>query len=153
MSYTRETLSAGEEIRETAELHWVNYIEPFFISLIFFAGFAFYFIFPQIRYYLVAEAAIAYLGLWSAYNFLKLRKTEMVVTNKRVVLCTGIFSVKTEELKTSKIESIEVSQSVSGRLFGYGTICFSGTGLSKVFFKDVKSPLALKSRLETAVGN
>lgn len=152
MSYTEETLSAGEEIRETAELHWINYIEPFFISLIFFGGFVLYFAFPQIRNHFVAEAAILYLGLWSAYNFLKLHKTEMVVTNKRVVLCTGVFSIKTEELKTSKVESIEVRQSVFGHLFGYGTICFSGTGLSKVFFEDVRSPLALKSRLETAIG-
>ena len=78
---------------------------------------------------------------------------EMVVTNKRVVYRKGIISIKTEELKTDKIESIEVMQSILGRIFRFGNICFSGLGISKVEFKGIDNPWEVKSKVETIIGN
>ena len=54
--------------------------------------------------------------------------TEMAVTNRRVVIKTGLASRKTIEMLLNKVESIEVSETAFGRMLGYGTIVVIGTG-------------------------
>jgi uncharacterized membrane protein YdbT with pleckstrin-like domain len=153
MSYVQGTLSKDEEIKEVAKLHWFNYVKVVLWSL-----FAIFFLLaylsdpdmqndPSLLYVTII------LLIWPAYLFLKLRKTEMVITNKRVICREGIISVKTEELKNAKIESVEIRQSVLGRLFGYATIYFSGTGTSKVKFESVQDPWVIKSRAESIIGD
>lgn len=85
------------------------------------------------------------------YSLLELQTVEMIVTNKRVICRRGIFQLKTEELKHSKIEGINVNQSIIGRIFNYATISFSGIGTAKVKFKGVKNPWTVKSRLESII--
>lgn len=62
---------------------------------------------------------------------------EFVITNKRIVCKTGIFSRKTLEMNLSKIETVNVDQSIFGRLFGFGTITIIGTGGTRETFKDI----------------
>jgi uncharacterized membrane protein YdbT with pleckstrin-like domain len=54
--------------------------------------------------------------------------TEMAVTNRRVVIKTGLASRKTIEMLLNKVESIEVSETAFGRMLGYGSIVVIGTG-------------------------
>jgi uncharacterized membrane protein YdbT with pleckstrin-like domain len=54
--------------------------------------------------------------------------TEMAVTNRRVVIKTGMASRKTIEMLLGKVESIEVSETAVGRMLGYGTIVIIGDG-------------------------
>ncbi len=153
MSYVQETLSKDEEIKEVAKLHWFNYVKVVLWSL-----FAIFFLLAYLSYPdMQNDPSLLYvtiiLLIWPAYLFLKLRKTEMVITNKRVICREGIISVRTEELKNAKIESVEIRQSVLGRLFGYATIYFSGTGTSKVKFESVQDPWVIKSRAESIIGD
>lgn len=96
---------------------------------------------------------VIFFVIWALYDFLKLYTTEMVITNKRVICRKGVISVKTEELKNTKVESIEIKQSILGRIFGYATIWFSGTGTSKVKFEAIDDPWAIKSRIESVIGD
>lgn len=64
------------------------------------------------------------LGVYPFLLYLSLHLTEMVCTNRRVVYKTGIISIKTEEIKVERIESIQVKQTFWGRVFGYGNILF-----------------------------
>ena len=80
--------------------------------------------------------------------FFRLYLTERVMTNKRVVYKEGIISRYTEELKDNRIESIEVKQSIFGRLFDYGDVVFSGIGASKVIFKAVDDPITIKREVD-----
>jgi len=94
--------------------------------------------------------------LWTTITligWLNLYTTEMVVTNKRVICKKGFISVDTEEIKNAKIESVEIKQSFLGRIFKYGTIYFSGTGTSKVKFRAIDNPWAIKSKIETIIGD
>lgn len=47
---------------------------------------------------------------------------EFAITNKRIIVKTGFISRKTLEMNLSKIESVNVDQSILGRMLGYGTI-------------------------------
>lgn len=153
MSYVKGTLSKDEEIKEVVKLHWFNYIFTgilAFIALLFVIS---YFASAELQKDTGTKWIVILFVLWALYDFLKLYTTEMVITNKRVICRKGIISVKTEELKNAKVESIEIKQSILGRIFGYATIWFSGTGTSKVKFEAVDDPWAIKSRVESIIGD
>lgn len=89
--------------------------------------------------------------LWGAVKWLRTHCTQLLVTNMRVIFKEGIISIHTEEIRNAKVESVEITQSIMGRLLGYATIHFSGTGNSDVFFVDVADPWTVKNDAEAVV--
>ena len=153
MSYVTRNLSKDEEILENIKLHWINYIVVGFLSVIAFLSLIAYMLDSALKKETVFVFFVLFLWCWVFYDFLKLYTTERIITNKRVIYKTGIISVKTEELKNSKVESIEIKQTILGRILDYGTIEFSGTGTSKVYFDNVDSPAAVKTKIDDIIGD
>src|SRR5450631_476205 len=77
--------------------------------------------------------------------------TEMAVTNRRVVIKTGLGSRKTIEMLLNKVESIEVSETAIGRMLGYGTIVVIGTGGTPEPFHKVAHPLEFRSQVQQQI--
>lgn len=88
--------------------------------------------------FFLARAAIAY---WS---------TEFAVTDKRVIAKTGLITRSTVEMFLDKVESLNVSQGLAGRLFDYGTVTIRGTGATAEPIADISAPLALRKRFMEA---
>lgn len=153
MSYVKGTLSKDEEIKEVVRLHWFNYIFTGILGFVAFLLVISYFVNAELQKDPGTKWIVIFFVIWALYDFLKLYTTEMVITNKRVICRKGVISVKTEELKNTKVESIEIKQSILGRIFGYATIWFSGTGTSKVKFEAIDDPWAIKSRIESVIGD
>jgi uncharacterized membrane protein YdbT with pleckstrin-like domain len=74
---------------------------------------------------------------------IKLRSTELAVTNRRVIAKFGVFRRKTFELNVDRIEAIQIDQSAMGRLFNYGTLRIAGAGNFDPIPR-VKAPLAFE---------
>ena len=72
------------------------------------------------------------------YPYLISKFSEFGITNKRLIIKTGILSRKTLELNLSKIESVNVNQSIFGRILGYGSIGVIGTGEQKNILFQLK---------------
>jgi uncharacterized membrane protein YdbT with pleckstrin-like domain len=79
---------------------------------------------------------------------LKRWSDEFVVTNKRLICKTGLFSRKTLEMNLNKIETVNVDQSIFGRLLGYGTITIIGTGGTKESFPDIDNATEFRKRFQ-----
>ena len=77
--------------------------------------------------------------------------TEMAVTNRRVVIKSGLASRKTIEMLLNKVESIEVSEPAFGRMLGYGTIVVIGTGGTPEPFHKVAHPLEFRSQVQQQI--
>lgn len=77
--------------------------------------------------------------------------TEMAVTNRRVVIKTGLVSRKTIEMLLGKVESIEVNETAVGRMLGYGTIVVIGTGGTPEPFRKVAHPLEFRSQVQQQI--
>jgi uncharacterized membrane protein YdbT with pleckstrin-like domain len=77
--------------------------------------------------------------------------TEMAVTNRRLVIKTGLASRKTIEMLLNKVESIEVNESTAGRILGYGTIVVIGTGGTPDPFQKVAHPLEFRSHVQQQI--
>ena len=90
------------------------------------------------------------LRLW-LWAWLIYRSTELAVTNKRIIVKSGLIQRNTTEMFLEKVESIQVDQGVLGRIFDFGSITISGTGGDKSPIKDVAQPLEFRKAFMTAV--
>ncbi len=94
---------------------------------------------------LFGAGLLLWLWAWIVYA-----TTELAITNKRVIAKTGLIQRRTIEMFLEKIESIQIDQSVLGRLFDFGTVVISGTGVHSAPFKNISDPLALRKNFMSA---
>ena len=146
--YLERVLAADEQILETAQLHWVNYLKQWFFAFFGAVFFTVFLMLPDSQP--VLNLAIVSFGV-SVYFWLKNRTTEMVITNRRVVLKRGIISVHTSEIRNVKVETVRLHQGILGRLLGYGDLVFTGTGESHTIFSVVASPAKTKAKFEAII--
>ena len=73
---------------------------------------------------------------------------EFAVTNKRVIVKTGLISRRTLEMNLNKIESVNVDQTIFGRLLGYGTITIIGTGGTRESFPNISHPIEFRKKFQ-----
>lgn len=73
---------------------------------------------------------------------------EFAITNKRVIIKTGLISRKTFEMNHSKIESVNVDQGILGRILGYGSISIVGQGGTREVFPNIKNPLEFRRKFQ-----
>jgi uncharacterized membrane protein YdbT with pleckstrin-like domain len=77
--------------------------------------------------------------------------TEFAITNKRVIAKTGFIRRNSLDLRLTKIESVEVNQTILGRLFSYGTITLTGTGGTHQSFRGIVDPIFTKRKINQIV--
>jgi hypothetical protein len=76
------------------------------------------------------------------------RTSELVITDRRVLIKVGFIQRHTFEMFISKIESVAVFQSMLGRLFNYGTVEIRGTGGSSESFATIAAPLPFRDAIQ-----
>jgi uncharacterized membrane protein YdbT with pleckstrin-like domain len=74
---------------------------------------------------------------------IRIKSTELAVTNRRVIAKFGTFSRRTFELNVDRVEAIQVDQGVWGRMLGYGTLRIAGAGNFDPV-PNVAAPMAFK---------
>jgi uncharacterized membrane protein YdbT with pleckstrin-like domain len=74
--------------------------------------------------------------------------SEFAITDKRIIIKVGFLSRRTLELNLSKVESVNVDQSILGRILGYGSIVVIGTGGTKEHFADIRNPLEFRKQFQ-----
>ncbi|PHO12561.1 hypothetical protein CPG38_06855 [Malaciobacter marinus] len=130
MKYIMQSLSQDEKIVKEFKFHWILKVSVILL-------------------FLMAIITFGVSLLFAIPLLIKLLTTEQAVTNKRVVFKTGLISRKTEEMRLNKIETIEINQSVLGRILGYGSVKVTGTGISNLLFKGIDDPINVKKTIES----
>ncbi len=82
--------------------------------------------------------------------YIRYKTTELAITNKRVVVKTGLISRNIIEINIAKVESVEVAQSVLGRLFDFGSLSISGTGFNQAPIPNISDPMGFRKALTQA---
>jgi uncharacterized membrane protein YdbT with pleckstrin-like domain len=82
-------------------------------------------------------------------GIIKRQSSDFVVTNKRVMMKTGVFTTRSIELLLSKIEAVAVHQSLGGRMFDYGDIVITGSGGTQESFSTIQAPLELRRAVQS----
>jgi uncharacterized membrane protein YdbT with pleckstrin-like domain len=97
-----------------------------------------------------------YLIYWAVLLFFVIKNlityftTEYGITNTRVISKDGLIRRDIEEINLSSIESINVNQTIIGRLLNYGTIVISGRGTSKVILKDIENVVEIRKLIKNS---
>jgi uncharacterized membrane protein YdbT with pleckstrin-like domain len=82
--------------------------------------------------------------------WIKVRSTEIAITNRRVIVKYGFVKRDTVEINLDKVEALRVEQGFLGRLLNYGTVFISGAGTSVAPIKDVTDPLVFRRKFMEA---
>ena len=99
-----------------------------------------------------AGAACLVLGaIFFGIGLVRRNATEMAVTNKRVIVKTGLVDRRTIELLLQRIESIAVEEPALGRLLGYGTVIVRGTGGTPEVFPQIARPLEFREQVQRQI--
>ncbi|MCA1414270.1 PH domain-containing protein, partial [Bradyrhizobium sp. NBAIM20] len=93
-------------------------------------------------------AALAAL-YWTVRGWFHRFTTETDVTNLRVVHKTGFIKRRTFEMALDKVESVDVDQTILGRILNYGDVTIRGVGEGIETIKTIASPLAFRSSITT----
>jgi uncharacterized membrane protein YdbT with pleckstrin-like domain len=101
--------------------------------------------------YLVALVFFILGGVFFCIGLLKRNATEMAVTNKRVIVKTGIADRRTTEILLYRIESVAVEEPPLGRVLGYGTVIVRGTGGTPEVFAKIYHPLELREQVQRQI--
>ena len=100
--------------------------------------------------YLVLAAVAGLAALyWTATAWFHRWTTETDVTNMRVVHKAGFIKRRTFEMRLDKVESVDVNQSVLGRLLNYGDLTIQGVGEGTETISTIASPLAFRNAITT----
>jgi uncharacterized membrane protein YdbT with pleckstrin-like domain len=151
MAYYTKVLQPGETVRIVGRLHWLIFRRAIllFIAAALLAGSA-----PwlpdavwehNMRIAAAAVAAVAALAFIA--EWIRRQATEFVVTNMRVIYKRGLISRHTVEMNISKVETVDVEQTVLGRMLDYGTVLVRGTGEGLEPLRHIASPLALRNAI------
>ena len=73
--------------------------------------------------------------------------TETDVTSLRVVHKEGFIQRQTFEMSLDKIESVDVNQSIAGRIFGWGDVTVNGVGEGTKTIKMIGAPIEFRNHI------
>ena len=148
MSYVRKVLLPGEQVVYETGLHWLVYGRAilFFVIAAVLALASAYAPSDSQPLVLIVAGAAALVGLLLfGIAAIRRRSTELAVTDQRVVFKRGLIARHTIEMNRSKVESVDVDQTLLGRILGYGTVRVRGTGGSLEPLAAISDPLAFRS--------
>jgi len=97
---------------------------------------------------------VIFISWWSLFTLLiapliQRLTSEFAITNKRLIIKTGLISRHTLEMNLSKVESVNVDQSVVGRILGYGSITVIGTGGTRELFDNIAHPMEFRRQFQS----
>jgi uncharacterized membrane protein YdbT with pleckstrin-like domain len=162
LSYAEKHLIAGETVHYETRLHWIVMVGHALIAAVLVLVGAAVLLVPANA---VNSATASYSGAlrWAGIGcflaaavffgigLVRRNATEMAVTNKRVIVKTGIVDRRTIELLLQRIESIAVEEPGMGRILGYGTVIVRGTGGTPEVFPQIARPLEFREQVQRQI--
>ncbi len=130
MSYIEDSLVEGETLIHAARVSWWSQFPLIVLGLV----------------TLVVAIGIVFLVL----AWIRVRSTELAITNRRVIAKTGFVKRHTVEINLGKVEALKVEQGVWGRFLNFGTIFISGAGTSVAPIRDIADPLVFRRKFMEA---
>ncbi len=149
--YIDEILQPGEKVLYSTNAHWSFYLPAmagWVVAVVLLILSRATISEAIVLLCLSASAVVAIVALYlSATAWFHRWTTETDVTNLRVVHKTGFIKRRTFEMSLDKVESVDVNQSILGRIMGYGDVTVRGVGEGAETIKSIASPLAFRNSI------
>jgi uncharacterized membrane protein YdbT with pleckstrin-like domain len=151
MKYVARVLQPGESVVYATRLHPLVFLPAVLwlaIAVLCLIGALTY---QEVEFRIAFLAGAAIFGFFAFVSWVRalIRRatTELAVTDRRVIYKSGLLARHTLEMNRSKVESVDVNQSILGRMFGFGTIILRGTGGSLEPMRMISDPLVFRSHI------
>ncbi|MDX1293019.1 MAG: PH domain-containing protein [Hyphomonas sp.] len=128
--YIEKRLYEGEILRYRGKFHWIAYARAWLA--------------------LIVLGIIIFGIVYFIMEMVRINTTEFVVTDRRVVLKTGLWSADVEEIALDAIEGSSLKQGILGRIFGYGRLSINGRGETHIRFPNMAHPQEFRAQAEKA---
>jgi uncharacterized membrane protein YdbT with pleckstrin-like domain len=149
--YIDDILQPGEKVLYSTNAHWMFYLPAIaaWIVALAFVILSRMFVTETPMLLCLALAAISALAAlyWTLTAWFHRWTTETDVTNLRVVHKTGFIKRRTFEMSLDKVESVDVNQSILGRILNYGNVTVRGVGEGSEEIKTIASPLDFRNHI------
>jgi uncharacterized membrane protein YdbT with pleckstrin-like domain len=158
MSYAKSVLQPGERIVVAGKLHWIAYWHAILFLVV-----GIIVVLWEARVWpnqtvLAAITAIVFGALFLVsflHAWFRRWITEIAVTDRRIIYKRGFIQRYTQEMNMDKVSTVDVEQSILGRILDYGTIEIIGTGGATEGgrppgiepLKAIAAPLALRNAI------
>lgn len=161
MGYIEKHLISGEKVLYKTRLHSVAVLFPMLLALLLASGSTFcsYESMANRQSAAADSKPLAIAGLvllilaasTATLAVVKRNATEMAVTNRRVLIKTGILSRRTIEMLLARVESIVITEPFFGRMLGYGTVVIRGTGGTPEPFYLIANPTEFRRHVQEQI--
>jgi uncharacterized membrane protein YdbT with pleckstrin-like domain len=169
MSYVERSLVPGETLLYETRHHWLVLIGPLLVSVVLAAlavgllaeafqakngkGLAVGASVTEIHAMEIGAVVLLVVAIATfVYGIAKRNATEMAVTNRRVLIKTGLGSRRTLDLMLSRVESIGVEETFFGRMLGFGSVVVRGTGGTPESFMMIAHPQEFRRSVQEQIG-
>jgi uncharacterized membrane protein YdbT with pleckstrin-like domain len=151
--YINRILQPGERRLYSSKIHWSIYVPGLFVLLV---GLVFLLIagaqgafsgsgglLPMFGFALCFVGGLillfwAWFARWT---------TEIEITDRRIVYKRGFIRRRTIEMNMDKVESVDVDQSILGRILNYGDITIRGVGVGMEPLRRIDAPLDFRNHV------
>jgi uncharacterized membrane protein YdbT with pleckstrin-like domain len=149
--YIDDILQPGEKVLYSTNAHWIFYlpaIAAWILAVVLFFLSRASLTEGIVLLYVSAAAVAAIAALyWTFQAWFHRWTTETDVTNLRVVHKTGFIKRRTFEMSLDKVESVDVDQTILGRLLNYGNVTVRGVGEGAETITTIASPLDFRNHI------
>lgn len=148
MRYIERILQPGETLVYSGRIHWIVYGPAMLLAVAALAMLTQIKTGPTGLSWLIASlafwlaASVTFASAW-----FRRWTTEVDVTDRRVVYKCGFIRRHTVEMNMDKVESVDVDQSIFGRLLNYGDVTIRGTGEGWEPLRNIGAPLRLRNHV------
>jgi uncharacterized membrane protein YdbT with pleckstrin-like domain len=143
MAFPESVLDDGEQVIRNLRPHWRRVAFPIILLPIVAGVTAYLCSLDKINnhkplVYLIVVVAVVILIWWSARPLLGWLSTRYCVTNRRVLVRTGVLSRNGRDIPLTRVNDVSFQRTVIERMFGSGTLTIESAGeRGQVVLKDV----------------
>jgi uncharacterized membrane protein YdbT with pleckstrin-like domain len=147
MRYIERILQPGENLLYRTRIHWIIYLPAAMLLVVAVVALSRAGPSHGMNWVLVAGLCAAIGALSGISAWIKRWTTEIDVTDRRIVYKRGLIRRHTVEMNMDKVESVDVDQTVLGRLLNFGNVTIRGTGAGIEPLFNVEAPLQFRNHV------
>jgi uncharacterized membrane protein YdbT with pleckstrin-like domain len=152
MSYVEKNLIDGEKLIFRTGVHWIVLFWPIAaVVLLIAAGVSIFVLGRFVGKIEIGTFVIAGSLVYCLYAVMKRNATQIAVTNRRVIIKTGMADRRSLEIMLPKVESIGIDEPFWGRVFGYGSVVIHGTGGTPDPFRKIAHPSEFRKHVQEQI--
>ena len=149
--YIDEILQPGEKVLYSTNAHWIYFLPAVVAWTVVIVFLVLTTVVPAGPPVLVCLSLAAVSAVFALYKtvtaWFHRWTTETDVTNFRVVHKSGFIQRQTFEMSVDKVESVDVNQSILGRMLNYGDVTVLGVGEGGKTLDMISSPLSFRNAI------